>query len=179
MAGRRAGLRADGRAGERGFSVIEVLIAAGIFLIIAVGILPLFAHSITNNLSGREATDSANYSRSRVEQVLRAPFDNVSLAVPAGSTVLTTTEYWSLTGQAWKAGAPTTADPAAWTRTTQVRQYSVTDLVDNGVLNTPLDGGADAGQVHLKEIVVTLQNVRAAGPLGAGKTFTLRMLKSK
>jgi prepilin-type N-terminal cleavage/methylation domain-containing protein len=159
---------------QRGFSVVEVLIATLIFLIIAVGILPLFAASTRSNLEGREATEVSNFGRSAVEDLLQASISDARLVVPPGSTVRVADEYWSKKDQVWKTGTGTTADPALWRRRTRVRQYNVSNL------DTPLDGGADAGQVHLKEVEVQVWHGRnAQSALGGGRRFTVRMLKSK
>ena len=160
---------------QKGFSVVEVLIATLIFLIIAVGILPLFAASTRSNLEGREATEVSNFGRSAIEDMLQAPITDARLAVPAGQTVRTVDEYWSDADQVWKAGTGTTSDPALWRRRTRVRQFNVSDL------NTPLNGSADTGQVHLKELEVEVWHGRAANSvaLGGGRRFTVRMLKSK
>jgi prepilin-type N-terminal cleavage/methylation domain-containing protein len=160
---------------QRGFSVVEVLIATLIFLIIAVGILPLFAASARNNLDGREATEVSNFGRSAIEDLLQAPISDPRLAVPSGSTVRVANEYWSKKDQVWKSGTGTSTDQALWRRQTRVRQYNVTNL------STPLDGGADAGQVHLKEVEVQVWHGRnqQSLALGGGRRFTVRMLKSK
>lgn len=172
----------------RGFSLVEVLIAAAIFLIVALGVLPLFATAIRNNLSGKDATDVSNLNKSQVEALLQVPYD--TLVVPVGQTWGCTAEYWSLSGKKWKtatAPAPPTpcttanvnavsGDPALWIRTTQVRQFALGDLQSTGAAN-PLPGGAPAGSVHLKEIVVEVRSMDK-NPLSSGKTLTLRMLRA-
>jgi type II secretory pathway pseudopilin PulG len=160
---------------QRGFSVVEVLFATLIFLVIAVGILPLFAASARNNLEGREATEVSNFGRSAIEDLLQAPITDPRLAVPSGSTVRVANEYWSKKDGVWKSGTGTSTDKALWRRQTRVRQYNVTNL------DTPLDGGADAGQVHLKEVEVQVWHGRnqQSLALGGGRRFTVRMLKSK
>jgi len=160
---------------ERGFSVLEVLIATVIFVIIALGILPLFAASARSNLDGREATEVSNFGRSAVEDLLQASINDARLTVPAGSTVRVSDEYWSQKDQVWKSGTGAAGDPAMWRRRTRVRQYNVSDLA------TPLNGNADIGQVHLKEIEVEVWHGRNAQALalGGGRRFTVRMLKSK
>jgi len=172
-------LKTTGRSA--GFSVIEVLIASLIFLVIAVGLLPLFTNSMRNNLDGKEATEVSNIGRSQVEDLLQIPFADPKLVIPSGKTELVTNEYWSTSSQTWKPGTPTTADPGPWLRKTRVRQFSISDLADNGTFDSPLDGSADEGQVHLKELEVTVQNARAANAfaLGHGRQFTVRMLKAK
>jgi Tfp pilus assembly protein PilV len=162
------------KRGECGFSVVEVLIAAAIFLIIAVGVLPLFIQSIRNNVAGRDATDISHVAKSRVEEMLQVPYN--SLQIPAGSTESVVTDYWSRSAKAWKTGTPSPSD-ALWLRTTRVRQFALSDLTADGVANTPLDGGTPAGQVHFKEIVVELRSANA-NILSSGKTLTLRMLRA-
>lgn len=165
---------------EHGFSVIEVLIASLIFLVIAVGILPLFAASTRNTADGREATEVSNFGRSAVEDLMQATFSDARLTVPSGSTVLTTNQYYSKVTQTWVTGTPSTADPALWMRRVKVRQYNINDMSD-GVLNNPLNGSADLGQVHIKEIEAEVWHARADTSIafGSPQHFTVRMLKSK
>jgi type II secretory pathway pseudopilin PulG len=165
---------------EEGFSVVEVLIASLIFLVIAVGILPLFAASTRNTADGREATEVSNFGRSAVEDLMQASFSDARLTVPSGSTVLTTNQYYSKATQTWITGTPSTADPALWMRRIKVRQYNVNDMTD-GVLNNPLNGSADLGQVHIKEIEAEVWHARADTSIafGSPQHFTVRMLKSK
>jgi prepilin-type N-terminal cleavage/methylation domain-containing protein len=173
---------------DRGFSVVEVLIATLIFLIIAVGILPLFAASTKNNLDGREATETANFGRSAVEDLLQAQFNDPRLAVPAAATVSTVQEYYSKKDLVWKAGTGTAVDPALWRRQIRVRQFNVKDMMEDGVLDEPETGAADPGQVHLKEVDVQVWSSRddkalvvggrQVTTLGMSRRFTVRMLKS-
>lgn len=164
------------RTRQRGFSLVEVLIASAIFLIIALGVLPLFTQAIKNTLSGQDATDVSNLGKSKLEELRQVPFD--ALQVPAGETVGLTREYYSVQDKVWKAGTPPSTDPALWLRNIRISQYSLGDLRDNGALNTPLPGGTSNTQVHLREIIVEVQGTRGGGPLGAGKKLTLRMLRS-
>lgn len=168
------------KRGQQGFSVVEVLIASLIFLVIAVGILPLFAASTRNNADGREATEVSNFGRSSVEDLMQATFNDARLTVPNASTVLTRVEYFSKATQTWVTGTSSAADPALWQRRTRVRQFNVNDMSD-GILNTPLTGAADPGQVHIKEVEVEVWHARDAGSisLGAPQHFTVRMLKAK
>lgn len=162
---------------QRGFSVIEVLIAAAIFLIIALGILPLFTQAIRNNMAGRDATDVSNLGKSRVEELLQVPFD--ALQVPAAGTVGVLTEFYSQRDRQWKTFTPPlpTDDPALWLRTTRVRQYSLSDLLDDGVANNPLPGNTPVLQIHFKEIEVEVRSANK-NPLGSGKSLTLRRLRA-
>ena len=174
---------------QRGFSVVEVLIATLIFLVIAVGILPLFAASTKNNMDGREATEVSNFGRSAVEDLLQASFSDANLIVPSAANVLERNEYYSNTDKIWKAGTGTSTDRAQWRRRVRVRQYNVNDITADGIFDNPLPGSTDLGQVHLKEIEVEVWNGRddnallSSGrrltALGTSRRFTVRMLKSK
>ena len=164
------------RRRERGFSLVEVLIASGIFLIIALGVLPLFARAIRSNLSGRDATDVSNLSKSRIEELLQVPFD--TLEVPAGQAEGVIQEHWSAATKTWMAGTtPAAGDAALWYRTTTIRQFALSDLQDNGVADTPLPGGTAPGSVHFKEIVVEIRGV-SRNPLSGGGAVTVRRLRA-
>ena len=84
-----AGARRAARATpgpEAGFSLIEALIATGILLMIAIGIIPLFASSILNNTRGADSTTATNFSRSQLESLERLiSLATPAVAVPAGS----------------------------------------------------------------------------------------------
>ena len=167
------------RRTDRGFSVVEVLIATLIFLIIAVGILPLFAASTRNNMEGREATEVSNFGRSVLEDLMQVDFNHARLTVPMGNTALTTQEYFSQKDQVWKTGTGSLADPAVWRRTTIVRQYGYPDLEDDDTFNSPLPGGTSSGLVHIKEIEVQVWHARAQNSLALGgpRRYSVRVLR--
>lgn len=179
------------RRPARGFSLIEVMIAAGVLLIIALGLLPLFTRAIVNNQAGNEYTQVSNHGKSRVETLFQLPFGDVELTVPDGSTELVTEEYWleplqqeTETLGSWETGPSPDPPPAGqmvlWTRTTTIRQYSVNALDDGELtIDEALDGGTDPIFVHLKEIQVQAESPRIGGPLAGGKQVLLRMLKAK
>lgn len=164
--------------GEAGMSLVETLIAAAMLLIVAIGVLPLFTRALSHNIAGRESTMVSNMAKSEVEEMVQIPFDNALLVLGAGQTENGVEEYWSETQRKWVTTLPT-ADKETWIRSTIVRQYSINDLEDDSVFNTPLDGAALPGFVHLKEIEVQVWNARGNGPLGGGKRLTLKMLKAK
>ena len=165
---------------QRGVSLIEAVIAAGLLLVIAAGILPLFAQALSNNQSGSHSTWVSNTARSQVEELIELPFNNALITLTAG-TELVTTSYYSLEYQKWVDGeAPVDgSDPALWTRTTTIRQYSVNALDDQKLeTGEALTSDADPGQVHLKELEVAVTGTRQGGPLGPSRRITVRMLKS-
>ena len=170
---------------EAGFSLVETLIAALLFLVVVVGMLPLFLSSITNNNAGNDYLHASNFARSDLEQFHKLPFTDPSLTIAAGSTSLTTDDYFAqnplLTGVGqWQ----TTATPSApqlvlWKRSATVRQYSISSLADGTLsLNEALDGTFDSIYVHLKEVRVQLTGQRQTSSLGPARQVTFRVLKA-
>ncbi|HEY2294697.1 MAG TPA: prepilin-type N-terminal cleavage/methylation domain-containing protein [Thermoanaerobaculia bacterium] len=177
------------RRGEAGFSLIEALIAAAILLIIALGLLPVFSRSINDNVTGNDATQATNGSRTELEEMLQLPFNNQRMVVAGGETQTQTKDFYTRaktdpsTG-AYEIGDATegwTADasgrgPVLWNRTTTVQQYGITDLND-GKLDTPLDGSTQANFVHLKQIQVLIENPKK-DLFGNGQGITLTVIKA-
>ncbi len=168
----------ESRARERGLSIVEVMIAAALLLIIALGILPLFTRSIISNRKGLDSTEVSNLARSRLEEFVQLPLNDPQLTVVGGSTELVVAEHFSEKDEKWKAGTtPDAGDHAIFTRTTTVRQYSIDSTTTTG-LSAALDGNASPLAVHLKEIEVTILG-RAGGPLGPQQQLTTRVFKSQ
>lgn len=170
------------RKKDAGFSMIEALIAAAILLIIALGLLPLFSRAISDNVSGNDATQATNGSRTQLEELLQVPFNNTRLAIPGGSTQLQVADFWTR-GDAKKTGSanegwwasPSGHGQVLWQRTTRVRQYSISDLAD-GKLDTPLPGDTQPTFVQLKELEVEMDNPKK-DLIGNGQGITLRVIK--
>jgi prepilin-type N-terminal cleavage/methylation domain-containing protein len=188
--------------GRSGFSLIEALIAAAILLIIALGLIPMFARAINDNTTGNDSTQSTNGGRTELEDMLGLPFANARLTITGGDTVSETTDFFAegdpkLMGdpnEGWWQGAPkldTTKHSVdqnkgliLWTRNTRVRQYSLNDLTSDPYLDTPLPGNTAPAFFQLKEIEVVMNNPKQADPqnplgmlLGTGQGMTLRIIK--
>ena len=155
----------------RGFTVVEVLIAAALLLAIALGLLPLYIRGIISNVEGFDHTQVANAARTRGEEFYQLPFNSEPLTLLAGTERIYD-EYFSEQTRAWLPGTVPVGEAALFTRTTTIRQFNVNDLA------TPLDNVATPATVHLKEIVVTVQSTRS-GLLGMGKRITIRTYKSQ
>ncbi|MFY9823846.1 MAG: prepilin-type N-terminal cleavage/methylation domain-containing protein [Thermoanaerobaculia bacterium] len=162
--------------GAQGFSLIEVLIAAAIFLIIALGLVPFFTQAIANNRAGADFTQSTNYAKSELERLYALPMSSPDLQVTAGSSTVTQ-QYYSLNTKAWVTTLGST-DVALWTRTVTIRQYSISGMLAGGAVTDALPAGAPAASIHAKQIEVKVQSGRAGGPLGGGKQVTLSVFKS-
>lgn len=177
------------RRGDAGFSIIEALVAAAILLVIALGLLPVFSRSINDNVTGSDATQATNSGRTQLEELLQMPFNNQRLVVAAGSTSAVTTDYFTrgLSGSGTDTyqigsaseGWTTTVSgrgPVLWNRTTTLKAYSISDL-DDGTLDTPLDGGTDPSAIHLKQIEVLIENPKK-DLFGNGQGITLTVIKA-
>lgn len=178
-------------AAEAGFSLIEGLIAAGLMLLIALGILPLFSSAIGNNAAGQSSTDVSNFGRSTLEEYMQRPWDSTEMTVPSGSTELVSNDVYasSVDGGGkpvppyfWQASAPTGAR-TSFDRTTTVRQYQIvndptaTPLTVLPLVEDPLDGSMDASFVQLKEIDVEVVSSRSGSVLGSGARTRVRVLR--
>ena len=176
----------------RGFSVVEGLIAAGILLIIAVGILPLFTRAMLSNVSGDESTKVSNYAKSGVEDYLQRPYNDLtSMTIAKGefefnnpqetfidpNTATTGDERWVLTS------AVTAGQVPLWRRDIRIRQFGISSFRNKDKKFDEagaLDGDTDSEFVHLKEIRTTVASTRtAANPLGGNRTLVLRTFRSQ
>ncbi|HEV7517976.1 MAG TPA: hypothetical protein VGR07_16880 [Thermoanaerobaculia bacterium] len=174
-----------GAGAERGFTIIEGLVASAILLIVAIGIIPLFANSILNNSRGSDSTLATNFSKTNIENLQQMPFSNPLLNVPAGQVKLQADDWWKPgnlkindPSQGWQVGTPTTGTLNIWTRNTIVQQYGLDDILTNGAPTTPLDGSTQANFVQLKTITVNVQSSKPGGILGVGERISLQSIKA-
>lgn len=157
-----------------GFSLVEVMIAAALLLMIAVGVLPLFARSMMNNVTGSDASTSSNAAVDAVEDASQLRFNasEISWATAANFWSMPT-EFLPVAGDDW-VGAVAPGQRVQFTRLGRVRQYQVTELETTGMLGAPLAGNSDPGVIHLKEVEMQITNERLSG----GPRYTVRLIKS-
>jgi Tfp pilus assembly protein PilV len=180
----RENLPAGARA-ERGFTIIEGLVASAILLIVAIGIIPLFASSILNNSRGSDSTQASNFSKSNVENLVSMPFSGAPLTIAAGQTQLKVDDWWKPGNgkindptSGWQTGTPSAGTLNIWTRNTIVQQYGLDDVLTNGAPTTPLDGNTQPNFVQLKVITVNVQSSKPGGILGVGERISLQTIKA-
>jgi Tfp pilus assembly protein PilV len=160
-----------GRRHQRGVSLIEVLISLTILMIALVGIMPLFLRSMQSNTLGRQYTQSAQVAASRSEEFFTLPLENAQVAVPAGALQLANDRVWRINptrpadGGKWVDGTLTTAANSGnrFGASSIVRQYSIIDIEDSYQAVLPLSGSTPAPQVHLRELVLSVNSPRQAG----------------
>ncbi len=174
----------DQRRGERGFSLIEVLMASALLFIVLIGLVPLFLQSVLNNASGNESSKVSNAARSGAEQFFALDFNHPSLVVTSGLDKQAV-EHYDRTLYRWING-PSTTPGKEMERTTTVRQFQLRDLEDNGILDTPFASPAAGGglvnlfPVHLREMEVeVIGQLDSSGALRRvlNKSVTVRVLR--
>ncbi len=187
----------DRKQSQRGFSLIEILIASILFLVVALGVLPMFQRAIRTNNSGQDSTDVSNLARSRVEEFMQISFRSDALVVVAGNELVVVDHFLRET-KTWVTGpAPTVPvdpdDPPIWERTTTIRDYGVGavagddgmwanagDDLDTGLIDSAeaLPAGTRAVDIHFKEIEVVVEGTRLGGLLGPSRRLVVRALRS-
>jgi prepilin-type N-terminal cleavage/methylation domain-containing protein len=163
---------------DAGFSLIEVLITSVMVVSIALSTMPMFTQAMVNNTAGMDSTKVANEARSHLERMVELSFGSPELTLSAGAAKQTS-EYFSILTKNWHPfPLPPGSAGVLWTRVTTVRQYGLSAIAD-GVLDPieALDVEAVPEAVHLKEIVVAVQQTGAA--FGPAKRISLETLKVK
>jgi len=195
--GRRRG---PSRSAGKGFTLLELLVAAGLLLVVLVGLLPLFMRSIMENVEGRESTQVSNHGRSELEIFKQVRFNNPELDIPAGTETVVQ-QYWTrpdpdyVGDEKWLDTVPV-GELGLWDRTTTVRQFGINGVIDNdldgiidqiigledadfdGYLDNPLAGGSLPGAIHLKEVDVQIESQAERAIGGEPVDIRLRGLKA-
>jgi type II secretory pathway pseudopilin PulG len=192
--------RSPSRVAGTGFTILELLVAAGLLLVVLVGLLPLFMRSIMENVEGRESTQVSNHGRSELEIFKQLRFNNPELDITAGTETVVQ-RYWSLGDpdyvgdEEWVDTVPA-GEFGLWDRTTTVRQYGINGVIDNdldgiidqiigledadydGQLDNPLPGGTLPGAIHLKEVDVQVQTEAERAIAGEPVDIRMRGIKA-
>ncbi len=177
-------------AGRRaGFSIPEVLIAALLLLIVALGLIPLFMTAMVNNSYGEESTRLTARGRAAVEEFLQLNFAHEDVDIPVGATELMVEQQWDAQNRTWVDGnnLVSAASSLRWSRQVRVQQFSINgardidsdgviDIIDgledlagrsghpdprDGRFDNPISGAVnDAQFVHLKTLEVVVAGPR-------------------
>lgn len=194
--GRGRPLRSTGR----GFTLLEVLVAAGLLLVVLVGLLPLFMRSIMENVEGRESTQVSNHGRSELEVFKQLRFNNPELDITTGTETVVQ-QYWTMGDpdyvgdEQWVDTVPL-GEFGLWDRTTTIRQYGINGVIDNdldgiidqiigledadfdGYLDNPLTAGTTPGAIHLKEVDVAIETQAERAIAGEPVDIRIRGIKA-
>ena len=129
---------------QRGFSLIEVLVALTILAIVTLSIIGLFSESIRMNASGLDYTRINNMARDKLEALISLPYSSPGLTLDPDTTE--------------KSFPDDQPAGSALQRTYTVREYALSDSGDPDTeLSTPLV----AGTGRIKEITVTVSSRRS------------------
>lgn len=153
--------------------MVEALIATGILLIIAVGMIPLFTRSIANNAMGNDYTQASAHGKTDLERWEKMPFSSNDLAIISGTTRQQVKyvrrgmnqQGTPVSDSDWTWTAPANGATVMWTRTTQVRQFNVSAF-DDGLLTASeaLPAGTDPTFVQVKEVTTLLDSGKLSTP---------------
>lgn len=151
-------------AGEAGFSMIEALIAAAVLLILAVGMIPLFARAMINNALGNDYTQATAHGLTGLEKPNKLPMTNTDLAGTRIQFVEKGIQSGSPVGDLDWRYTPTYTNKVTWTRTTQERYYSVTALDDGQLTSDELiPAGSSVSVWNIMEVSSLLDSGKASG----------------
>lgn len=164
-----------------GFSLVEVLIAGLIFLVVTVGILPLFVRAVGLTTEGRLGTLVSHYAASEIERLSGLPFDAPDLSVSVGDVETRREEYQLEPHGVWLDASELDEDEGfTYHRIVRVRQYGLVALGDGVLERSEAISGEVAesspGLVQLKEIVVQVESGKVPG--AARRSVTIRSLKA-
>ena len=195
----RRALRTGAR--ERGFSLIEVLMAMVLLVVVVAGLLPLFSRSVLENLEGKESTISTNHGRSDLETHKQLSFNNWELDITVGNNERVTDSEWTqvaadqIGDERWVTTAAA-GELVPWTRSTRVRQFGINGVVDtdldgvidqirgledddfDGEFDNFLPGGTTPAAIHLKEVQVEIQGAKQWSQTGTAAESTMRSIKA-
>ena len=187
--------------GQAGFSLIEGIIAAGLLLVVAVAVLPIFVRALDSNLSGGRRSQLSTFASGELEELNQQSVDQAawSVAGAPGGVLERGSRFWDsgpnlepdlLGDEAWVDVLP--ADPdrlVLYQRSSStVRKYNLADIqivvgaggglassgVDPMLFDSPL---ADDDGAHLTEIRVSIRENREALPAASGKRITVRQFR--
>ncbi|MFH1176453.1 MAG: prepilin-type N-terminal cleavage/methylation domain-containing protein [Acidobacteriota bacterium] len=134
---------------QRGFSLIEVLVALGILAAVTLSVIGLFSQSITLNATGQDYTKINSLARDKLEELVGLPFNHADLSLLAGTTEreFPNDLYTDL---------PEHDRPAE--RTYIVRELRLSKTSDTGTPDQQLSVAVAAGAGNIKEITVIVRS---------------------
>jgi hypothetical protein len=135
---------------------------------------------VIQNEVGWESSRISAYARSEAERYVEYAFNGGDLTVLSGSELATEKHYSGQQHQWLDGETPAAGDQAIWVRTTTIRQYHVSAL-DDGILDPSeaLPAGSAPEWVHLKQIVVEVENRRGAAVLRPDLEIGVQLVKAQ
>ena len=173
IVGRRRLGSAERSPRGRGIALIELVISGLLFGWIVLAIFPLFLSSVKANASAGAYGEANNLARTRLEQLLDAPFDDPRLSVGRHAT-----NDLAATVPDPETGALPSAVANPFRRSYRVRQFALpsSDRVPRGSLFVPVRVTSAGLPFDYKRIDVTVESVSPRPELGqvAARVSALR-----
>lgn len=189
------------RVAGGGFSLVEVLLGLVILLVALIGLMPLFARSIQQNIEGKQSSEATGHGRTELENLMQVDFNSYLVTIPNTQNELSQELYYSqgdpaILGDEWWTPTEPPSEVAPWRLTSVVRQFQIGGIRDadldgimeviegiedanlDGLPDNPLPGGTDEAFVHLKTLDVTLENRATVVTTGGPTRFELRTFKA-
>jgi len=147
--------------------MIEALIATAVLMIIAIGMIPLFARSMINNALGNDYTQASAHGLTGLEKDWKIPPESVDLGVAQRAQYVRKglASGTAVTDLDWTYTAPASTDTVLWTRTTQLRLFPISAL-DDGELTA--DEAVPIGSSTATYQVMETTTLMDSGKLSSG-----------
>lgn len=128
---------------EAGFSLVEGLMAAGLLLVVAVSVLPLFMRALESNTRGGRSSQLSTLGIAAIEEINQATVDREDFQLTGAVSGVreTGTMYWEMGplyegesapavigDEKWIADDNDAVSPILWLRDIDVRKYSFADV---------------------------------------------------
>jgi prepilin-type N-terminal cleavage/methylation domain-containing protein len=107
-------LRARSRRGERGLTLIEVLVAATILALALLGLAPMFTTAVKSNASANQLTNANTLAREKLEELSGYPRNNTKLTVANGANAAVPS-FTTIAGATVAVNAACNNDLPRWT----------------------------------------------------------------
>lgn len=123
--------------GERGFTLIEVVIALVILMIVSIGVVPLFFYSITNNSGANDRAITLAVAQRELEKLRDTPFASIATTNATGTTSTVTSAGRSYTVVSVVCG-DATCDPNSSATLRTIRMTVTPQGAGPGWVRTPV-----------------------------------------
>lgn len=171
-------------ARQRGFSLIEMLVASFLLLLVVVGLVPLFVQSIKSNETAEETSDLLRAAQLQMEGLIQLPFNDSALEVQKGDRHGTTKHSIPATSAYKLAVEDVAPDPSKYRNQpvdseVTIRYFNIA-AIDDGVLDENDALASDPGAsnlVHFKQIVMEVRRSEYSFGLPIGKS-EIQMIKA-
>jgi len=80
---------------EKGFTLLEILVASLIFVVGMMGVLTMFSSTTESNMAARKIMEASTYASEKIEELQNTPFSHLSQAGNGNDTIGGMTRIYS------------------------------------------------------------------------------------